>query len=196
LEAGLKLDINQLARHGVIRPGAATGPVGIRWTSSGYWGEITNGIIVADMSGHGEGWFHVQIGQLRQHIRIVARPRHFGGQQWFFLCPYLNQRCMVLWKPPGAHSFACRQQWGRQVAYASQFCDRINRAHRGKARINTRLCEMGGFDPDEWDFAPKPKWMRWATYRRAEALFYLYQAILDGGLADAAAKFQQRRWLK
>jgi hypothetical protein len=30
------------------------------------------------------------------------------------------------------------------------------------------------------DFAPKPKWMRWATYRRAEERFDRYQTILDG----------------
>ena len=42
LEQGLKLDINRLARNGFIRPGHASGPIGIRWTSS-YWGEIASG---------------------------------------------------------------------------------------------------------------------------------------------------------
>jgi hypothetical protein len=41
---------------------------------------------------------------------------------------------MVLWIPPGAHSFACRQRWGRSVAYASQFSTRIDRAHQEKRR--------------------------------------------------------------
>jgi hypothetical protein len=27
------------------------------------------------------------------------------------------------------------------------------------------LCSVGGFNPDEWDFPPKPKWMRWRTYK-------------------------------
>src|SRR6267142_1338299 len=28
-----------------------------------------------------------------------------------------------------------------------------------------RVCLVGAeLDPDEWDFPPKPKWMRWATY--------------------------------
>ena len=49
LESGLKLDINELARVGLIRPGAATGPVGIRWTSD--WGEVAAGTITADMRG-------------------------------------------------------------------------------------------------------------------------------------------------
>ena len=38
---------------------------------------------------------------------------------------------------------------------------------------------MSGFDADEWDLPPKPKWMRWSTYNRAEEAFGRYEAILD-----------------
>lgn len=91
LESGLKLDLNHLARRGFVRLGALTGPVGIAWNSS-YWGEIASGSITADMSGADgpHGWFRIRIGGLDQRIRLVARPRHFGGRQWFFICPYLN----------------------------------------------------------------------------------------------------------
>ena len=192
LESGLKLDINWLARNGLIRPGACSGPVGVKWTNN-YCGEIASGTIIAEMSGTDEGWFRIRIGSLDQLITTVARPRNFGGRQWFFECPYLGRRCMVLWMPPGADSFASRQRWGRQVAYASQFCDRTNRAHHSKARINSRMCRIGGFDPDEWDFPPKPKWMRWATYRRAEERFDRYEAMLDAGLVELV---KRRGWLK
>lgn len=194
LEDGLKLDINSLARRGFIRPGLVTGPHGIRWTSS-YWGDIAEGTITADLSGSDAGWFRIQLDGINQDIITVSQPRHFGGRQWFFVCPYLNRRCMVLWRPPGANRFACRQRWGRQVAYASQFCDRINRAHRGKARINAQLCRIGGFDPEEWDFPPKPKWMRWRTYDRAEEEFDRYEAILDEGTFALIARFMGRGWL-
>jgi hypothetical protein len=118
LESGLRLDINRLARRGFIKPGSFTGPVGIWWTDN--FGEATaTGVITADMSGRIEGWFQILIGDLDQRIILVARPRHFGGRQWFFVCPYLNRRATVLWMPPGAHAFACRQKWERQVAYAS-----------------------------------------------------------------------------
>ena len=40
LEAGLKLDLNRLARRGFIHPGAASGSVGIKWTKS-YAGKAT-----------------------------------------------------------------------------------------------------------------------------------------------------------
>jgi hypothetical protein len=55
-----------------------------------------------------------------------------------------------------------------QVAYAFQFYDRIVWAHWGMARINARLCRIGRFNPDEWEFPPNPKWMRWRTYNRVE----------------------------
>ena len=56
----------------------------------------------------------------------------------------------------GARSFACRWRWGRQVAYHSQFLDRDNLAHRGQARVKSRLCLIGGFDPNEWTFHRSP----------------------------------------
>jgi hypothetical protein len=195
LENGPKLDINALARRGFIRPGAATPPTGISWT--GYWGEVASGTLTADLSGRDVGWVRVKLANgLDQYIETVARLRHFGGRQWFFVCPYLHRRCMVLWMPPGARDFSCRQRWGpRRVAYASQFCDRTNRAHRAKAKINARLCRLGGFDPDEWDFPPKPTWMRWAGYRREENRFDFWEERLNEGLVELLAKFKRRGWL-
>jgi hypothetical protein len=72
LESGLKLDINELARNRFIRPGAATGPVGIRWTSD--WGEIATGTITADMSGTDWGCLCIRIGSLDQRIILTACP--------------------------------------------------------------------------------------------------------------------------
>ena len=56
------------------------------------------------------------------------------------------------------------------------------------ARIYARLCHIGGFNPDEWDFPPKPKWMRWRTYNRAEEKFDRYEAALNEGLMGAAIR--------
>jgi hypothetical protein len=188
LESGLKLNLNRLARRGFIQPGAYTGPVGIGWTNNYSGEQIASGLITADISGLREGWFRIQIGSLNQRIILISRPRHFGGRQWYFICPRMNRRVSVLWMPPGARDFACRQRWGRQVAYNSQFSDRVNRAHQGKARINSRLCSIGGLDPDKWDFPPKPKWMRWRTYNRAEEKFNRYENILDEGVAELVAR--------
>lgn len=185
LQDGLKLDLNRLARTGFIRRGANIGVRGIGWTHS-YWGEVASGIISADMSGTDRGWLRVRIGTLDQRIELVTRPRHFGGHQWYFLCPATYRLASVLWKPAGATRFCSRQTWGRQVAYHSQFNDATNRAHGGLARIKSRL--IGSLDPDEWDFPPKPKWMRWSTYRRYEERFDQYEATLDHGCAALVAK--------
>ena len=137
LESGLKLDLNSLARQGIINPGAITGPVGIAWTNGGQ--EIASGYITADLSDEHGGWLRIRLGRLDQSIYLVARPRHFGGRQWFFMCPHLHSRATVLWMPLGAHSFAYRERWGKQVVYASQFKDRIARGHRDAATIKSRL---------------------------------------------------------
>ena len=185
LESGLRLNLNSLVRRGFIKTGAITGPAGIAWTD-GYTGQqIASGYITADMSGEQNGWLRIRLGRLDQLIGLVARRRHFGGRQWFFMCPHLHSLATVLWMPPGAHSFACRERWRRQVAYASQFMDRTARAHQGKAKINSRICSVGGFYPDEWELPPKPKWMRWRTYHRIVEKFDRYETMLEEGLLEA-----------
>lgn len=181
--------MNWLARRGFIELGANIGLRGITWTHS-YWGDVATGMISADMSGKDEGWFRIQLGSLDQRITLVSRPRHFGGRQWYFLCPIRNRPASVLWKPNGATRFCSRQTWGSQVAYQSQFNDATNRAHGGQAKIKSRL--IGDLDPDEWDLPPKPKWMRWDTYNRAEEKFDRYESILDEGVFRLAARLGMR----
>src|SRR4051794_5334321 len=101
LQDGLKLDLNRLARNGLINFGRNIGSRGIRWTHS-YWGEIASGTISADTSGRQEGWLRIQLGSVDQWIILVPRTRHFGGRQWYFVCPVRNRLASVIWKPPGA----------------------------------------------------------------------------------------------
>ena len=176
LQDGLKLDLNHLARKGFIKPGANIGARGISWSNS-HQREIARGVITADMSDPCHAWFRIAMGRFLQQITLVSRPRHFGGQQWFFLCPVTGKLATVLWKPPGASKFCSRQAWGRQVAYRSQFQGASDRAYLGKERIRSRL--IGDLDPVEWDLPPKPKWMRWATYNRYVERFDEYESLLD-----------------
>jgi hypothetical protein len=185
----LKLDINLLARRGLIAPGLATGPHAIRWVNSN--GQvIASGWISADMRGDVEGSFHIQIGALDQAITLVTLPRHYGGGQWFFVCPVMNRRVSVLWLPRGAQHFASRHAWPGQVAYRSQFMTAIDRAYLGMERIKRRL--IGDLDPREWDLPPKPKWMRWKTYRRFVERFEEYEAALDAGALSRVKRLLKR----
>jgi hypothetical protein len=185
LQDGLKLDLNRLARKGFVQHDANIGVRGITWTHS-YWGEIATGTISAGMSGKDGGWFRIQLGSLDQRIILLPRARHFGGRQWYFMCPVRNRPVSVLWKPNGATRFCSRQTWGRQVAYQSQFNDATNRAHGGIARIKSLL--IADLDPDEWDLPPKPKWMRWATYNRQAEKFDEYNDTLDSGILAQVTK--------
>jgi hypothetical protein len=189
LQEGLKLDINVLARRGLIVPGSATDPHAIRWMNSD--GEvIASGWISAAMQGEIEGLFQIQIGELEQTITLVTLPRHYGGRHWFFVCPVTNRRASVLWLPRGERQFASRKAWPGKVAYSSQFMTPANRAHLGKERIKQHL--IGELDPEDWDLPPKPKWMRWKTYQRFVDQFERYEAALDAAALSRVRRLSRR----
>jgi hypothetical protein len=52
-------------------------------------------------------------------------------------------------------------------------------------KVSSRLCAIGGFDPEDWDFPPKPKWMRWWTYNRLIEKFERYDEVSE---ADSWAR--------
>ena len=91
------------------------------------------------------------------------------------------RRNPLLWPPSLGH---------RRVAYASQFLDPDNRAHRGKAKIKARL--IADLDPDEWELPPKPKWMRWRTYNGLEEKFDRYEKMLERGIGPLLAKLLEK----
>jgi hypothetical protein len=185
LQDGLKLDLNHLAHKGFIKLGVNIGARRISW-SNHHQGEIARGVITADMTDPCHAWFRIAIGGSMQQVTLASRPRHFGGQQWFFVCPATGGLASVLWKPPGASKFCSRQAWGRQVAYRSQFQGASDRAYLGKERIKARL--IGDLDPQEWELPPKPRWMRWATYNRYVERFDNYEVMLDKASISSVLK--------
>ena len=189
LEAGLKLNLYKLMRQGGVVTGAWSS-FHMRWTDD-YTGEETaSANFTCHMQAQHEGSLRIQTNDMEQTIFLVPKPRRFGGHQWYFVCPVMNRCCSVLWMPPGATHFRCRQGWGRAVAYASQFLDPDNRAHRGKAKIKARL--IADLDPDEWELPPKPKWMRWRTYNRLEEKFDRYEEMLERGIGPLLSKLLEK----
>ena len=153
LESGQRLDINRLRRDGHMAKdldGAKAGTLRVRYPTIGF----------------------------EQQIEFVSRQRHFGGRQFYFVCPVTGRLASVLWKPNGATRFASRQAWRGQVAYQSQFADRTNRCHLTKAKIQRRLSK------DDWSdlLPPRPKRMRHATYAKWETRFDLQDQKLDAML--------------
>jgi hypothetical protein len=185
----LKLNINLLARRGLIVPGSASGHHAIRWVNNDAE-VIASGWISADMRSDVEGLLNIHIAEVEQAITLVTLPRHYGGRQWFFVCPLTNRRASVLWLPPGARQFASRHAWPGKVAYRSQFMTPLDRAYLGKERIKQRL--IGGLDPEEWDLPPKPRWMRWRTYHRYADQFETYEAAIDAGTLSRVRRLLKR----
>jgi hypothetical protein len=65
--------------------------------------EIARGLITTHMEVGFEAWLRIKLGELNQWIALVPRARHFGGHQWYFVCPTTSRNASVLWMPPGGH---------------------------------------------------------------------------------------------
>jgi len=172
-----RLDLPDLIRRGAFKPGALKGA---RFRGDGM-------VIAADMRDpECGGWLAIKSGENCQKIRLVALPRHFGGYQWYFLCPKIGIWASVLYRPPGARCYASRKAWGGRVASASQFERAADRAYRAQQKIKNRL--IGNLDPDAWDLPPKPKTMRWATYNRLAEKFYALESVRNLAFLAGAAR--------
>jgi hypothetical protein len=181
LQDGLWLDLNKLLREGLGPPGNVPWPVEIRWTSN-FYGEVASGWMTIKREGEDRGSIRIVMGELDQRLELIAQPRHFGGQQWYFKCPTTGRKCSVVWLPPGASRFSSRQAWGKQVAYSTQFESKFDRAITAREKVKDRL--IGELNRSEWELPPKPKWMRWHTYERLAAQYHLQQGIIDQCIAS------------
>jgi hypothetical protein len=166
LEDGLRLDINNLIGPRKKQPGSKT-RTSVR------------------------GRMHVQSGSLDQTIELVSLARHYGGRQWYFLCPRTGRRVSVLWKPPGAGYFASRQAWGRQVAYRSQFQSPYHRASSAAQDIQRRLCKEPYIPLVGDELPPKSKGMHRGTYDKIAERHEAYKTIMDQDLIVALARMMR-----
>jgi hypothetical protein len=183
LESGPKIDLARLIPRGAGKPGAA-----IRVAMTYSSGEAIR--VELKLREYG-GIMDLSYGDQKQSFALASSNRHFGGLQWYILCPRSGRRVRVLFRPLGATYFASRHAWGtRRVAYASQFLDPVGRAWRTKAKVKAHL--LGDADPDEWDLPPKPKGMRWATYERWEAKYDQAEEALNGHCLLALARLMRR----
>jgi len=172
LESGPKLDLAKLIPSGSGKPGACIQCV----LTYGSGENITAALKLSDYGGLLDLSFQGQ----QQTFSLMSESRHFGGLQWYAICPRTGRRVRVLYRPLGATYFASRHAWGRRAAYASQFLDPIGRAWRTKAKVKAALLEDE--DSDEWDLPPKPNGMRWATYEKGVARYDAAEEMLDAQL--------------
>src|SRR5215203_2259351 len=134
LESGPMLDLAKIIRRGSGRPGAR-----IRAVYSFSTGEVLASELSLDEHG---GMMELAFDGRRQSFKLTCRPRHFGGRQWYIVCPSTSRRVRVLYRPLGAPWFASRHAWGRRrAAYASQFLG----PRRGSGRAGARIRAVYSF---------------------------------------------------
>ncbi|WFU36313.1 hypothetical protein QA635_18630 [Bradyrhizobium brasilense] len=190
LQDGLFLNLQWLVKNNFVQlNGTPSEARTINWTKQNA-GVVASASIRVISVDEGESLLQVLIDDISQEIELLAQPRNFGGQQWYFVCPVTGRLASVVWKPPGASQFASRHAWPSKVAYLSQFRTSIDRAHAGKAKIRARL--SSNCAPENCIPPPRPKGMRLRTYNRLTSRFTGYQAKLDRGLTDLSSKWLSR----
>jgi hypothetical protein len=174
----LVLDINRVMRPVMeARRKGAEGAwaVGQRigWTAAGEdepWAEVD--ILVEAQPDRADAILRYDIDQASrptgpqvQRIRIVGEPCHFGGVQWFWICPATGRRVRNLYLPNGGALFLSRDAY--KLRWLTTCSTELEKSHMRMARIAKKLgAEYQGFSRTP---PPRPKWMRWWTYDRLVA---------------------------
>ena len=182
LQAGRRLDINELRRSGI-----RTGEFGVTFPGDGAPGTLS-----VHMEEGGGSWLRVRLPpNVDQTFTLIPVKRPFGGHQWYFVCSLSGYRASVLWKPPGARMFACQRYWRRRAAYASQFLTPTDRAHRNIRRIEARLSPVNPHGEDDGCFY-RPKFMRQTTFERLWEELDRNEDVLNERLVRVAARLMKR----
>src|SRR5829696_2568289 len=94
LESGPMLDLAKIIRRGSGRPGAR-----IR----AFYRFSTGQVLASELSleEHG-GTMELSFDGRRQSFKLTSQSRHFGGRQWYILCPSTLRKVRVLYRPLGA----------------------------------------------------------------------------------------------
>ena len=132
LELGLQLDINRLISDGFIQPGKTTQLSNFCWLDD-EGEERATARIEAEITNPSNCTMRIHANWINQTVRLVGCPRHFGGLQWYFVCPVQHRTVSVLWSLPGTRYFVGRKSLGKQVAYLSQYIQ--------KQEASSRSCE-------------------------------------------------------
>ena len=129
----LKLDLNTLRRQELVSPGAKRAVI-IRGAYTYTGEEIANGVITSNMEGTYEGCCESN-SEASINDYSGSKAPLFWRLSVAFRLPSNEPIRIDSMDAPGATRFCSRQAWGRRGAYASQFADPDNRAHRDQAKI-------------------------------------------------------------
>lgn len=159
-EQSLAFDVRQIAKRGLLKPGAFSW----HWSSNGenvgsVGVRVTDGpervSLIYQWTPYNSAPRHVDC-----TLRIERTPCYYGGTRPWFLCPSCGRRCAVVYFGAPGGRYACRRC--ARVAYLSQCEDEMGRLWRRQRRIERRLAGNAG----EWNGWEKPKGMHRRTFDR------------------------------
>ena len=156
-----RLDVRKMKREGCLEHGASG-----RWCWSRD-GETVASVCYQALPGALRLMYSVtEQGKgpesLDYRVGLEWTPCYYGGARAWFLCPTCGRRVAILY---GGKVFACRHC--QRLAHDCQRERPDDRAARQADKLRDRL----GWIPGALNGGgPKPKWMRWRTFRRLKAL--------------------------
>lgn len=154
----LKLDIPSLRRLGYLKRNQITLMITLRW---GEHSSIGCDVYTATDTTHIKLKYNRNGEQISYEVPLTTTKPHYGGERWWFICPFSNKRCATLYLPPGQKHFAARTAF-KHLPYTSQNETSYDRA----ARKYRKVAKKYGA---EWNqpFFDKPKGMHEKTHSYA-----------------------------
>lgn len=135
---------------------------------------------------------HVTHDDREEHIAYTvpldrtAQP--FGGERWWFRCPWTGRRVQKLFLPRGGREFRSRASY--RLGYASQRGTALDRLHMRLQRIQRK---MGGEGRGPVEGLPaKPRGMWWRTYERLADQWDDTDERLDAAFMAGAVRIIER----
>jgi len=139
VEQAFAVDIRQLRAKGFVQISArAAGALALDSSSDpviGFTLDLTD-----QTSLHAEFGFTCGGVLYHQLVSIEALPCRYGGQRFYFVCPWTGRRCEKLYCVSG--TFASRRF--HRLTYGSQSDDRLSRLYRGAAKTEAQLISCRG----------------------------------------------------
>jgi len=189
VEDGLKLDIRRLRKQGLLQENVSSHGGSIVWSYTATGEKIASAGYSFDT--HSDlPWFELKYSvtnsngdreSVNERFALERFPQPYGGHRWYIRCPSSGRRCQCLYKPAGAIYFRSRQAYRMQ--YHSQCEDFGSRMISQMHRVSDKVLNQGPPDWREkygnWEFPPKPPWMRWATYNRHYDRRYELEEAVD-----------------
>jgi hypothetical protein len=138
------------------------------------------------------GTFLIQL-RTRQQSPVTARVLMtptvptFGGNRWWFECPWCERRCRVLYVPIPGGRFGCRRRL--ELRYRSQSRRPQEQRQWKMEQLKFRLGARGYGTAPVAPVPPRPKRMHWNTYMKLVGKL----RALEGAYWQTTGEYVQRR---